>query len=225
VTDPDYEDVPALHDPAHASERTQHIGDEAIQDVAVGPPGAPGEDSDTVLLCVADAAGNVVSYINSRYRGFGSGLVAGDTGLALQNRGASFSLDPADPNRLEPGKRPFHTLVPALARFDDEDWAAFGTMGGYMRPQGHVQLIANLVDYGMGLQRALDEPRWRYRADATLAIEDRLAEGVGPALARRGHDVRVQPASEFGGAQLARYEDGILSGATEPRKDGQVAPY
>ncbi len=225
VTDPDYEDVPPLHDPAYARERARQVGDEASQDVAVGPPGVPGEDADTVLLCVADAAGNVVSYINSRYMGFGSGLVAEGTGVALQNRGASFSLDPDDPNRLEPGKRPFHTLVPALARFGDDDWAAFGTMGGYMQPQGHVQVLANLVDYGMGLQRALDEPRWRYRADGTLAVEDRLAEGIGPALARRGHDVRVEPATAFGGAQIARYADGTLSGATEPRKDGQVAPY
>jgi Gamma-glutamyltransferase len=225
VTDPDYESVPPLHDPAYARGRAQQIGDEARQTVAVGPPGVPGEDADTVLLCVADAAGNVVSYINSRYKGFGSGLVAGETGIALQNRGSSFSLSPEDPNRLEPGKRPFHTLVPALARLDDGDWAAFGTMGGYMQPQGHVQVLANLVDYGMGLQRALDEPRWRYRPGGTLAVEDRLAEGVGPALARRGHDVSVEPATVFGGAQIARYENGTLSGATEPRKDGQVAAY
>jgi len=225
VTDPDYEDVLPLHHPAYARERAQQVGDEARQNIEVSRPGMAGEDADTVLLCVADAAGNVVSYINSRYKGFGSGLVAGETGIALQNRGASFSLDPEDPNRLEPGKRPFHTLVPALARFSEDEWAGFGTMGGYMQPQGHVQVLANLVDYGMGLQRALDEPRWRYRADGTLAIEDRLAAGVGPALARRGHDVRVEPASAFGGAQIARYENGTLAAATEPRKDGQVAPY
>ncbi len=225
VTDPDYEDVPPLHDPAYARERATAVGDRAQGDVDLGPPGAPGEDADTVLLCVADGEGNVVSFINSRYRGFGSGLVAGDTGVALQNRGASFSLDPGDPNRLEPGKRPFHTLVPALAHFGEADWAAFGVMGGYMQPQGHVQVLANLVDYDMPLQRALDEPRWRYRADGTLAVEERFADGVTPELARRGHDVRIQPATEFGGAQVARWDDGTLSGATEPRKDGHVAPY
>ncbi len=154
-----------------------------------------------------------------------TGLVAGDTGIALQNRGASFSLDPEDPNRLEPGKRPFHTLVPALARFDEDDWAAFGVMGRYMQPQGHVQILSNLVDYGMPLQRALDEPRWRYRADGTLGVEERLPDGVAPQLARRGHDIRVEPAGAFGGAQIARFEDGSLSAATDPRKDGQVAPY
>jgi len=119
----------------------------------------------TPSLTVADDEGNVVSYINSRFAGFGSGLVAGETGIALQNRGSSFSLDPDHPNRLdrEPGKRPFHTLIPGLIRFDEDDWAAFGVMGGYMQPQGHVQVVSNLVDYGMPLQQALDEPRWRYR--------------------------------------------------------------
>jgi len=229
ITDPDYEDVMALHQKPYARQRAQTIGEAALTDVDVGTPGPVGEDADTVLLTVADAAGNVVSYINSRYMGFGSGLVAGETGIALQNRGASFSLDPEDPNRLEPGKRPFHTLVPGLAHFgaDDgrTDWAAFGVMGGYMQPQGHVQTLANMVDYGMPAQAALDAPRWRYREDGTLAIEDRFPRGVAPELARKGHEVRVEPPSQFGGAELCRYDEGTLSGATEPRKDGQVAPY
>jgi gamma-glutamyltranspeptidase/glutathione hydrolase len=229
ITDPDYEDVMALHEKSYARERAQVVGEEALTDVDVGTPGAVGEDADTVLLTVADAEGNVVSYINSRYMGFGSGLVAGETGIALQNRGASFSLDPEDPNRLEPGKRPFHTLVPGLAHFGADsgrdDWAAFGVMGGYMQPQGHLQTLANIVDYDMPAQAALDAPRWRYREDGALAIEDRFPRGVAPKLARRGHDVRVEPPLQFGGAQLARYDEGTLSGATEPRKDGQVAPY
>ncbi|PSP89757.1 gamma-glutamyltransferase [Halobacteriales archaeon QS_4_66_20] len=226
VTDPAYEEAPPLHTQSWAQRRAAEFSpDEALTDVAVGTPDATGEDADTVLLTVADDEGNLVSYINSRFAGFGSGLVAGDTGIALQNRGASFSLDPADPNRLEPGKRPFHTLVPALARFDETDWLAFGVMGGYMQPQGHVQVLANLVDYDMPLQAALDAPRWRYRADGTLAIEERLPAGVAPKLARKGHDVRVEPASAFGGAEAVRDDDGTLSGATEPRKDGQVAGF
>jgi gamma-glutamyltranspeptidase/glutathione hydrolase len=226
VTDPEYEDVPDLHSTAFAAERAERIGETAIDDVAVGAPNAGGaEDTDTVLLCVADDAGNVVSYINSRFAGFGSGLVAGDTGIALQNRGASFSLDPADPNHVAPGKRPFHTLIPAVARLGDDDWAAFGTMGGYMQPQGHVQVLSNLVDYDMPLQAALNAPRWRYREDGTLAVEERLHGGVATKLARRGHDVRVEPPTEFGGAQIVRDDGGTLSGATEPRKDGQVAGY
>jgi len=226
VTDPASEDVPPLHANSWAQRRAAEFSpDEALTDVEVGTPDAAGEDADTVLLTVADDEGNLVSYINSRFAGFGSGLVAGDTGIALQNRGASFSLDPADPNRLAPGKRPFHTLVPALARFDDEDWLAFGVMGGYMQPQGHVQVLANLVDYDMPLQAALDAPRWRYRADGTLAIEERLPAGVAPKLARKGHDVRVEPASAFGGAEAVRDDGDTLSGATEPRKDGQVAGF
>jgi len=225
VTDPEYEDVPPLHAKSYARERAAAIGEEPLTDVDVGTPDAAGEDADTVLLTAADEDGNLVSFINSRFAGFGSGLVAGDTGIALQNRGASFSLDPGDPNRLEPGKRPFHTLVPALARFDSDDWLAFGVMGGYMQPQGHVQVIANLVDYGMGLQAALDAPRWRYRADGTLAIEERLPAGVPSKLARKGHDVRVLPPGLFGGAQAVRNDGGTLSGATEPRKDGQVGGF
>jgi gamma-glutamyltranspeptidase/glutathione hydrolase len=223
VTDPEYEDVPPLHDEAFARERAAELGRDPLSDVEVGTPAGTGEDADTVLLCVADSEGNVVSYINSRFAGFGSGLVAGETGIALQNRGASFSLSPDHPNRLEPGKRPFHTLVPALARLGEDDWLAFGVMGGYMQPQGHVQLLANLLDYDMGLQAALDAPRWRYRADGTLAVEERMPAGVASKLARRGHDVRVLPGLRFGGAQAARWTDGTLSGATEPRKDGQVS--
>jgi gamma-glutamyltranspeptidase/glutathione hydrolase len=225
VTDPEYEDVPPLHSKAYARKRASAIGEEPLTDVDPGTPDAAGEDADTVLLCVADEEGNVVSYINSRFAGFGSGLVAGDTGIALQNRGASFSLDPEHPNSLDPGKRPFHTLVPGLAKLDEDDWLAFGVMGGYMQPQGHVQVLSNLLDYDMPLQTALDAPRWRYREDETLALEERMPAGVASKLARREHDVRVLYPEMFGGAQAARYDDGTLSGATEPRKDGHVAGY
>jgi len=226
VTDPDYEEIPPLASKAYARERATEIGDQAIEDPEVGVPNAKSaEDADTVLLCVADDAGNVVSYINSRFAGFGSGVVAGETGIALQNRGSSFSLDPDHPNRLEPGKRPFHTLVPAVAKLGPDDWAAFGVMGGYMQPQGHVQVLSNVVDYDMPLQAALDAPRWRYREDGTLAVEERMHDGVPTKLVRRGHDVGVLPPLLFGGAQIVRNADGTLSGATEPRKDGHVAGY
>jgi gamma-glutamyltranspeptidase/glutathione hydrolase len=225
VTDPEYEDVPPLASQEWAEKRAAEIGEEPIADPTFGVPDANAEDADTVLLCVADDEGNVVSYINSRFAGFGSGLVAGDTGVALQNRGASFSLDPDHPNRLEPGKRPFHTLVPAVARLAPDDWLGFGVMGGYMQPQGHVQVLSNVVDYDMPLQAALDEPRWRYREDGSLAVEERMADGVPTKLARKGHDVRVLPGGLFGGAQIVRNDGGTLSGATEPRKDGQTVGY
>jgi len=226
VTDPEYEDIPPLASEDYAAKRAEAIGERAIEDPEVGVPNADSaEDADTVLLCVADDAGNVVSYINSRFAGFGSGVVAGETGIALQNRGASFSLDPDHPNRLEPGKRPFHTLVPAVARLGPDDWLAFGVMGGYMQPQGHLQVLANVLDYDMPLQAALDAPRWRYREDGSLAVEEHMHDGVPTKLARRGHDVRVLPPLLFGGAQVVRNDDGTLSGATEPRKDGHVAGY
>ncbi|RDI72203.1 gamma-glutamyltransferase [Halopelagius longus] len=225
VTDPEYEEIPPLASKEWARTRAEEVSEEANRDVSFGVPDANAEDADTVLLTVADDEGNVVSYINSRFAGFGSGLVAGDTGIALQNRGSSFSLDPDHPNRLEPGKRPFHTLIPALAKFDEDDWAAFGVMGGYMQPQGHVQVISNVVDYGMPLQAALDYPRWRYREDDTLAVEERLSDSLGTKLVRRGHDVRLLSPGTFGGAQIARNDNGTLSAATEPRKDGNAQGY
>ena len=231
ITDPEYEDHPPLASKAWAEERAELIGDSANHDVSFGVEGSNAEDADTVLLCVADDEGNVVSFINSRFAGFGSGLVAGDTGVALQNRGSSFSLDADHPNRIEPGKRPFHTLVPAIADFaaeDDEteDWAAFGVMGGFMQPQGHLQLISNIVDYDLPLQAALDLPRWRYRADGELGVEERMnGDERLTKLSRLGHNVRVLQPGLFGGAQIVRNRDGTLSGATEPRKDGSAHGY
>lgn len=228
ITDPDFEETPPLTSQSWAKERSGDINT-AASDVSFGVPDSHAEDADTVLLCVADDVGNVVSFINSRFAGFGSGLVAGDTGIALQNRGASFSLDADHPNRLEPGKRPFHTLIPGIVDFapdaEMEDWAAFGVMGGFMQPQGHVQVISNLVDYDLSLQAALDQPRWRYREDGSLAVEGRTDGHLTTKLSRMGHDVRVLEPAQFGGAQIARNENGVLSGATEPRKDGTVAGY
>jgi len=224
ITDPEFEEIPPLASRAWAAKRAADVGEEA-GDVSFGVPDANAEDADTVLLCVADAEGNVVSYINSRFAGFGSGLVAGDTGIALQNRGSSFSLDDDHPNRLEPKKRPFHTLIPGLMRFDEDDWAAFGVMGGYMQPQGHVQVVSNLVDRGLSPQAALDEPRWQYRESGRLAVETRLPGEIQNALVRRGHDLQVLPPVMFGGAQFARNRDGVLSAATEPRKDGNATGF
>ncbi|MFA9516053.1 gamma-glutamyltransferase [Halopenitus sp. H-Gu1] len=225
ITDPDYEDHPPIGSKSWARRRAAEVGTEANQGVSFGVPNTDAEDADTVLLTVADDEGNLVSYINSRFAGFGSGLVAGDTGIALQNRGSSFSLDPNHPNALEPGKRPFHTLIPAIARFDADDWAAFGVMGGYMQPQGHLQVITNVVDHGMPIQRALDEPRWRYRESGELAIEPHFEDDLAATLSRRGHDVRTMHAGNFGGAQLVRNANGVLSAATDPRKDGNAQGY
>lgn len=224
ITDPDHEEIPPLGSPDWARKRANVIGERAGA-VEIGVPGANAEDADTVLLTTADAEGNVVSYINSRFSGFGSGLVAGETGIALQNRGSSFSLDPEHPNSLQPGKRPFHTLIPGLAHLDTDDWAAFGVMGGYMQPQGQLQVLTNLLEDGMSLQAALNAPRWRYHEDGSLAVEARMDSALQNRLVRRGHDVRIMTPSDFGGAQIARNNGGTLSGATEPRKDGIVSGY
>jgi gamma-glutamyltranspeptidase/glutathione hydrolase len=230
ITDPAFEDHPPLGSKEWAAARARQVGETCNDDVRFGVPDANAEDADTVLLCVADEKGNMVSYINSRFAGFGSGLVAGDTGIALQNRGSSFSLDPAHPNALAPGKRPFHTLIPALADLDPhddttDDWVAFGVMGGYMQPQGHVQVVSNLVDYDMALQASLDAARWRYREDGSLALEPQFDGGIAAKLVRQGHDVRTLPPTAFGGAQIVRNDDGVLSAATEPRKDGTAQGY
>ncbi|UWG46325.1 Gamma-glutamyltransferase [Halanaeroarchaeum sp. HSR-CO] len=225
ITDPEYESVPPLHEKDYARKRASDIGPAATEDVDIGVPNGRSEDADTVLLTVADAAGNVVSFINSLFKGFGSGLVVPGTGIALQNRGRSFSLDPDHPNHIAPGKRPFHTLIPGLARFDADDWMAFGVMGGFMQPQGHLQVITNLVDRGMTEQAALDEPRWRYRADGRVAVEARMDTQTVSTLVRKGHDLTVMSPESFGGGQIARYADGTLIGGTDPRKDGIVSGY
>jgi gamma-glutamyltranspeptidase/glutathione hydrolase len=225
ITDPEFEDHPPLGSEEWARKRAQVVGERANHDVSFGVPDANAEDADTVLLCVADDEGNVVSYINSRFAGFGSGVVAGETGIALQNRGASFSLDPDHPNRMAGGKRPFHTLVPAVARLGEDDWAAFGVMGGYMQPQGHLQVVSNVVDYDLPLQAALDRPRFRYRESGELALEPQFDSDVAAKLVRKGHDVRTLTANLFGGAQIVRNDGGTLSAATEPRKDGNAQGY
>ncbi|WP_265110814.1 gamma-glutamyltransferase family protein [Halosolutus halophilus] len=225
ITDPDYEAIPPLASREWARKRAAEIGREALEDVSIGVPNANAEEADTVLLCVADDEGNVVSYINSRFKGFGSGLVADGTGIALQNRGGSFSLEADHPNRLEPSKRPFHTLIPGLVRFDEDDWAAFGVMGGYMQPQGHLQVLSHLLDDDLSLQHALDRPRWCCRVDGTLAVEGRFDGDLASKLLRRGHDVRIGLPADFGGAQIARNRHGTLSAATEPRKDGNATGY
>lgn len=220
ITDPNYFDMPPLLDSKWVADRAQRIGSDPLDHTELPPPGPEGEDGDTVLVTVGDADGRLVSLLNSRFAGFGSGLVAEGTGIALQNRGASFSLDSTHPNALEPEKRPFHTLIPCVAEFGEDDWAALGVMGGHMQPQGHFQLLTNLIDFDLELQEALDAPRWRYRDDGTISIEPRIAGPTLTELVRKGHSVEIGTPSTFGGAQIVRNRNGVLSGATEPRKDG-----
>ena len=205
--------------------------DRAAREVAPGDPPALSR-RETTYLCTADADGTMVSLIQSNYTGFGSGWCVPSLGFGLQNRGALFSLDPAHPNALAPGKRPFHTIIPAFLSLDGRPSVAFGVMGGDMQPQGHAQVVMNLVDFGMNLQEAGDAPRMHHGGSSEptgTVMRDggvvHLEEGVGDAivdeLRRRGH--RIEPASPavFGGYQAIAQDDaGSWCGATESRKDG-----
>lgn len=189
------------------------------------PPGdLPG--GGTVYLAAADAEGRMVSFIQSNYGGFGSGIVVPGTGIALQNRAAGFVLDEGHPNQVDGGKRPFHTIIPAFVTRRGEPLMAFGVMGGPMQPQGHVQMMVRLFDYGQNAQAAADAPRWQVRGDGALALEPGFAPAVANELARRGHAVRRAGfGPSFGGAQLIyRLADGYIA-ASEPRKDGQAVGF
>ncbi|HLA42382.1 MAG TPA: gamma-glutamyltransferase, partial [Aggregatilineales bacterium] len=172
IADMDFSPVPlnGLLDKNYASERRKRVSRER----AMQPPeyGKPLPGSDTVYLSVVDGTGNACSFINSLYLGFGSGIVAKGTGIFLQCRGANFSLDPDHGNAYAPGKRPYHTIIPGMALKDGELWASFGVMGGFMQPQGHLQVISAMVDDDLNPQEALDRPRFRLMEDNTLALED-----------------------------------------------------
>jgi len=186
------------------------------------PPQARG---DTIYLTVADKDGNVVSLIQSIFENFGSGIVAGDTGIVLHNRGSLFSLDRNHPNVLAPGKRPFHTLVPAMVMRENRPWLSFGVMGGDMQPQGHVQVLLNLIDFGMNLQEAGEAARFRHSA-AGLALESAFAAEARFGLDQRGHRV-ISSVGAFGGFQgiLFDHARGVMMGGSDPRKDGLAIGY
>jgi gamma-glutamyltranspeptidase/glutathione hydrolase len=191
---------------------------------AGSPPAGALERSGTVYLCAVDEQRNACSLIQSVYHGFGSMVVAPGTGVALQNRGHCFTLEEGHPNRLAPGKRPYHTIIPGLLLRDGALLGPFGLMGGHMQPQGHVQLVSHLVDRGLDPQAALDEPRWRLdregRSTWTLALEEPLYR-LAAALARRGHRVLADPnPAAFGGGQAVLLRDDVLIGGSESRKDG-----
>jgi gamma-glutamyltranspeptidase/glutathione hydrolase len=182
------------------------------------PP--PVGHGDTVCLAVVDADGNAVSLIQSLFESFGSGVVAGDTGVVFQNRGSLFSLEPGHPNCIAPAKRPLHTLIPGMALRGGRPWLAFGVMGGDMQPQGHVQLLLNLLDFGMTIQEAGDAARFRHSA-AGIALESGIAPDVREGLRARGH-LLVDTPGVFGGFQgvLVDPATGVLAGGSDMRKDG-----
>jgi gamma-glutamyltranspeptidase/glutathione hydrolase len=175
---------------------------------------------DTIYLAAADDKGNVISLIQSLYESFGAGIVAGDTGIALHDRGAGFRLDAGHPDRISPGKRPMHTLVPGMVMKDGKPWLSFGVMGGDMQPQGHAQVLANLIDFGMNVQEAGEAPRFRHMP-AGLALESAISAEARAGLASRGHRV-IERRGAYGGFQgvLIDPVTGVLMGGSDPRKDG-----
>jgi gamma-glutamyltranspeptidase/glutathione hydrolase len=180
---------------------------------------------DTVYLTAADAQGNVISLIQSIYEIFGSGLVAGDTGIILHNRGSLFTLTPGHPNQLAPGKRPFHTLIPAMVLKDGAPYFSFGVMGGDMQAQGHVQVLLNLIDFGMNVQEAGEAARFRH-SPAGLALESAVPSDVRFGLTVRGHHLIDTP-GVFGGFQgiLIDPRTHVLMAGSDPRKDGMAAGW
>ena len=181
--------------------------------------------SGTVYLCCADSEGNMVSYIQSNYMGFGSGIVVDGTGISLQNRGVDFSLDPNNINCLMPGKKTYHTIIPGFLMKDGHPIGPFGVMGGYMQPQGHVQVVMNYVDFALDPQQALDAPRWQWMRDGTVTVESRFDPELARALRRMGHDVRMDlNTPSFGrGQMIVRLDGGVLVGGTESRTDSNIA--
>lgn len=237
VADPAFADLPLaeLLSPAYSAARRSQIDPRrANLDPRSGLPAAErlpmqsAPRSDTVYLSVVDGQGNACSFINSLYHGFGSGLVAPGTGVALQNRGALFSLDPQHPNRLEPGKRPYHTIIPALATRGDELWASLGVMGGFMQPQGHVQVLVNLLELALSPQEALDAARFCLldgEPGGTVAVEAGAGDSLITALRGKGHALETKHGLErmvFGAGQVIRRDaaTGVLTAGSDPRRDG-----
>ncbi len=199
----------------------------ALKSIAAGAFRA---GADTVYLTTADANGNMVSLINSLFYPFGSGVVPEGTGIALQNRGYGFSLDPTHPNCLAPRKRPFHTIIPAMLMRNGRPAVSFGVMGGDMQAQGHVQVVSNIVDAAMNPQDALAEPRFHYLEADRVALEPEMHERVGAELEAKGHQILGPDAAlgrgGFGGAQAIAVDDeGTYWGASDPRKDGAAAGF
>lgn len=224
IADPDFMTASVEHmlSDEYAQERRNVIGTKAV----APEPGKPNR-SGTIYLCTADQEGNMVSYIQSNYWNFGSGLVVPGTGIALQNRGTNFSLDPESENCIAPGKKAFHTIIPGFITKDGEAVGPFGVMGGFMQPQGQMQVICNVLDFGMNPQAALDAPRFQWTEGMKYEIEDDFPEEVIKALIAKGHEIELfEDRMSFGRGQIIwKTDEGVLAGATEPRADGTVAAW
>ena len=235
IGDPNFSNIPVdkLLSKEYGAERRELIDTTHAKAFSYGAP----NQSETVYLTVADQWGNMVSLIQSNYRGMGSGMVPPGLGFMLQNRGELFSLTPGDVNEYAPGKRPFHTIIPAFVTKDQKPWLSFGVMGGDFQPQGHVQIIMNLIDFKMNLQEAGDAPRFSHTGGSTptghkerttgqVFVESGISYETVRALMELGHPVSYDLGG-YGGFQGIIYDHGrgVYIGASESRKDGQAAGY
>jgi gamma-glutamyltranspeptidase/glutathione hydrolase len=212
-----------LH-PAYLKRRAALIDRGRAQNFGAGAP----KEGGTVCLAAADADGMMVSYIQSNYAGFGSGVVVPGTGISLQNRGLGFTLQPGHPNQVGPAKRPFHTIIPGFVMKDGAPEMAFGLMGGAMQAQGHVQMVIRTMLWNQDPQTAADAPRWRFLSGLDVAVEPGLGEAAIAGLTARGHRISVElpdASYGFGGAQLIRRIEGGYIAGSDPRKDGCAAGF
>ena len=224
IADPERVSVPTreLLSKDFAARRRALIGEQALR-----PVSSEKLTSDTVYLCTADVDGMMVSLIQSNFKTFGSHVVVPETGMALQNRASGFSLDPTHLNYLEPGKRPFHTIIPGFLTRNDEAIGPFGVMGGHMQPQGHVQMIVNMLDYGLNPQASLDAPRWYWGEERRVQVEPTVASAIVEALSQQGHEMNVDDEVHFvGRGQIIwRLPSGVYIAGSEPRADGCALGY
>ena len=232
--DPDFSKIPVqeLISKSYAKDRAKLINlSEAAQ---IDQPGVL-ESGDTIYLTAADQYGNMISLIQSNYRGMGSGMMPPGLGFMLQDRGELFSLDKNHRNALEGGKRPFHTIIPAFVTKDGKPFMSFGVMGGATQPQAHAQIIINMIDFGLNLQEAGDAPRIVHSGSSqptdevmtdggSLSIESGFGKKIEKQLTKKGHTIKYEKGI-FGGYQAIMLKDGVYYGASETRKDGQAAGY
>ena len=232
--DMNFADVPVeeLISKRYALERNKLIN---LKKAATSYSSSIFEDGDTIYMTVADKDGNMVSLIQSNYRGMGSGMVPPNLGFMLQDRGEMFSLDPSHRNSLKGGKRPFHTIIPAFITKDDKPFISFGLMGGGMQPQGHAQIVVNLIDFKMNLQEAGDAPRIRHFGSSEptgeiminggyLSLESGIGSDVRTELTKKGHNLKNEPGG-YGGYQAIMKLNNVYYGASESRKDGHASGY
>lgn len=224
IADPRYmkTDLAYWLSPSYAAARRKLIGEQALM-----PEPVDANNGGTVYLCTADADGNMVSYIQSNFDGFGSGIVVPGYGVALNNRGNNFSMNTASDNCVAPHKKSYHTIIPGFLTKHGTAIGPFGVMGGFMQPQGQMQVVMNTLDYHLNPQAALDAPRWQWTGGKTIEVEPAMPQAVIDGLRAKGHRIIVNSnCMAYGRGQIIwRNEEGTLMGATEPRADGAVASW